>query len=51
MLLHQTDAAKQDFARALQIDPCLNEARSNAQRTGVPVPPPNGCKSVTPESK
>lgn len=51
MLLHQTDAAKQDFARALQIDPCLNEARSNAQRTGVPVPPANGCKTVIPESK
>jgi len=51
MLLHQTDAAKQDFARALEIDPCLNEARSNAQRSGVPVPPANKCKPVIPASK
>jgi hypothetical protein len=44
MLLNQTEAARQDFARALEINPCLYEARLNATRTGVPVPPPAGCR-------
>ncbi|MEP6538066.1 MAG: tetratricopeptide repeat protein, partial [Bryobacteraceae bacterium] len=38
-MLQQTDAARQDFERALTIDPCLPEARSNAARLGAKVPP------------
>jgi tetratricopeptide (TPR) repeat protein len=38
-LLKQTDAAQKDFERALQIDPCLQEARKNGAQLGVPLPP------------
>ena len=38
-LLQQSDAARQDFKRALEIDPCLEEARKNGFQLGVHLPP------------
>jgi hypothetical protein len=46
--LRQTAAARQDFERALKINPCLFEARLNLERMGVPVLPiPPSCRLTT----
>jgi Flp pilus assembly protein TadD len=51
LVLKQTAAAKSDFERALQIDPCAFEARLNAQRMGLhPVPAPQ-CRYTEEEQK
>jgi Flp pilus assembly protein TadD len=41
--LHQFDAARQDFERALAINPCQREARANLALLGVNRPTPAGC--------
>ena len=38
LMLKQPDAARADFERALQIDPCVFEARLNAMRMGLSLP-------------
>lgn len=37
--LGQADAARQDFERALQLDPCLADARRNLVQMGAQAPP------------
>jgi hypothetical protein len=44
LMLKQGDSAKADFLRALQIDPCAFEARLNAGRMGLDVPPAPQCR-------
>lgn len=44
LMLKQPDAARADFERALQIDPCAFEARLNATRMGLSLPPAEHCR-------
>jgi tetratricopeptide (TPR) repeat protein len=39
LMMHQEAAARLDFTRALGLNPCLAEARDNAVRVGLPLPP------------
>jgi protein O-mannosyl-transferase len=50
LLMKQHDAARMDFERALQIDPCAFEARLNASRMGLRLPPDSQCR-FTPEER
>jgi protein O-mannosyl-transferase len=43
LLLRQSDAARQDFERALKVEPCFWDARYNLKRMGVSKPPPASC--------
>jgi Flp pilus assembly protein TadD len=45
LALGQSEAAKADFLRALQRDPCLKPARENLVRLGV-QPPPDTCPTT-----
>jgi Tfp pilus assembly protein PilF len=44
LLLKQTDAARQDFERALKIEPCFWDARYNLKRMGVDTAIPANCR-------
>jgi Flp pilus assembly protein TadD len=44
LALGQTEAARQDFERALGRDPCSFDARLNLLRLGVRTPDPSGCR-------
>jgi Flp pilus assembly protein TadD len=44
LALGQSDAARQDFERALAIDECQPEARANLARLGINRPAPAGCR-------
>ena len=44
LMLKQPDAARADFERALQIDPCAFEARLNAMRMGLSLPVAERCR-------
>jgi hypothetical protein len=44
LALDQKDAARQDFERALSIDPCEFNARLNLLHLGALKPPPANCK-------
>jgi tetratricopeptide (TPR) repeat protein len=44
LMLKQREAARSDFERALQIDPCAFEARLNAMRMGLKPPPALHCR-------
>jgi len=48
LMLHQEDAARQDFTRALGLNPCLAEARDNAARAGLTLPPCTDRGSTAP---
>lgn len=48
--LGQTEAARQDFEGALQLDPCLFDARLNLKRMDMPTSPPAHCR-FTPEQR
>ncbi len=48
--LQQYDAARADFARALEKDPCLFDARYNLRKLGVASTPPRHCR-YTPEQQ
>ena len=48
--LGQAYPARRDYEHALQIDPCLFDARYNLVSQGVPVPPAGGCR-FTPEQQ
>jgi hypothetical protein len=50
LLMKQRDAARMDFERALRVDPCAFEARLNASRTGLQLPPDANCR-FTPEER
>ena len=44
-MLGQKEAAKSDFVRALQLDPCQYDARYNLKLLGFPIePPPTQCR-------
>lgn len=43
LLLKQSDAARQDFERALKIEPCFWDARYNLKRMGVQAAAPADC--------
>ena len=43
-MLNQTSAAKADFERALQLEPCAFEARLNALRMGLHPAPAPQCR-------
>jgi Flp pilus assembly protein TadD len=51
LVLKQTRAAKADFERALQIDPCAFEARLNALRMGLHPAPAPQCRYTQEELK
>jgi tetratricopeptide (TPR) repeat protein len=42
--LGQIDAARGDFERAIERDPCLLDARENLQRMGVQAPAAGACR-------
>jgi Flp pilus assembly protein TadD len=44
LAMGQVDVARQDFQRALEINPCLFDARFNLRRLGVVVPEESGCR-------
>jgi hypothetical protein len=44
LALNQKDAAVQDFERALALDPCQFNARSNLRHLGVALPLAPQCK-------
>jgi Flp pilus assembly protein TadD len=44
LALDQKDAARQDFERALAIDPCEFNARLNLLHLGISKPLPANCK-------
>jgi Flp pilus assembly protein TadD len=44
LLLKQSDAARQDFERALKIEPCFWDARYNLKRMGVDAGTPADCR-------
>jgi Tfp pilus assembly protein PilF len=44
LALDQKDAARQDFERALSIDPCQFDARLNLFRLGISKALPVNCK-------
>ncbi|MDQ2950452.1 MAG: tetratricopeptide repeat protein, partial [Acidobacteriota bacterium] len=44
LMLGQTDAARNDFERALSINPCQFDARLNLLRLGVSTAPPASCR-------
>jgi hypothetical protein len=48
--LGQVDAARQDFERAIKVDPCLFDARLNLGKAGVSSQPPADCR-YTPEQQ
>lgn len=48
--LNQNDAARADFQRALEKDPCLFDARHNLLKLGSRTTPPPHCR-YTPEQK
>ncbi len=48
--MQQHDAARADFLRALERDPCLFDARYNLRKLGVESTPPRHCR-YTPEQK
>jgi hypothetical protein len=50
LLMKQHDAARMDFERALQVDPCAFEARLNASRMGLQLPTDANCR-FTPEER
>jgi tetratricopeptide (TPR) repeat protein len=43
-MLKQSDAARQDFERALKIEPCFWDARYNLKRMGINVTSPAHCR-------
>jgi len=49
--LDQKDAARQDFERALAIDPCQFHARLNLQHLGISKPMPAGCRFNAEQSR
>ena len=51
LLMKQHDAARMDFERALRIDPCAFEARLNASRMGLELPPDSTCRFTPQERK
>ena len=51
LMLKQTAAAKSDFERALEIDPCAFEARLNALRMGLHPAPAPQCRYSEEERK
>jgi len=44
LALGQRDAAQQDFERALDVNPCLFDARFNLERVGGDAPPAADCR-------
>ena len=44
MALSQMDAARQDFERALELDPCLFNARFNLKQLGIEAEVPGNCR-------
>jgi hypothetical protein len=51
LLLKQPDAARQDFARALAIEPCFWDARYNLERMGVAATAPAHCRYTPPQQE
>jgi tetratricopeptide (TPR) repeat protein len=49
--LNQSGAARQDVQRALTINPCLYEARFNATRMNIPLPPAGPCRFTDEQKK
>lgn len=50
LLMGQADAARGDFERALEKDPCLFDAIWNLRKMGIERQPPAGCR-YTPERR
>ncbi len=44
MSLGQQEAARADFERSLELDPCFFDARNNLRNIGVPTDLPAGCR-------
>jgi Flp pilus assembly protein TadD len=49
--LGQTEAARADFERALERDPCFADALSNLRRLGVARPRSPDCRSIIGQSQ
>jgi Flp pilus assembly protein TadD len=48
--LGQIDAARQDFERAIKVDPCLFDARLNLRKMGISIGNPPQCR-YTPDQR
>jgi lipoprotein NlpI len=51
LALNQTGAAREDFFRALAMDPCQFDARLNLRRLGEAPPLPPGCAFTAEQEK